>query len=797
MSDVLATLKVLIGADTGGLMDGLKEAGREVDTFGDRVKDIGHSLSSIGQSLTVGLTLPILGFGAAAVKAFSDSETAVAQLDAVLKSTTSHNGEWTSSTKLSSDELEKLGGKLNNARDSLEMMEVRWRESKTHTEAQALALQRAREEVNQLTVAFNDGNQVVKEQVNVTHLSRQAYLDLASALQKVTRYDDESILSAENLLLTFTNINKKIFPETTKLVLDMSTALGQDLKSSAIQVGKALQDPILGVTALRRVGVNFNKQQEEMIKGMVESGDLMGAQKYILKELKTEFGGAAEAAGKTFAGKLDILKNKFGDLLEVIGAKLVPVLEKGINFLSGLVDKIGNLSPEIVTLGLGFAALLAAAGPVLSIVGTLVTVVGALMSPIGLVIAGVAALAAAFVTNFGGIRDAVEPIIKGIQDAIAGLFGGTTTYTVKRGDNLTKIAKQFGTTWQELAKMNPDIKDPNLIYAGQKLDVPVKSPFEQMGDSIKKLWEDIREPLDKIGAWFTKDVMPQIGEIISTKVLPLLNDFKKFFVDLWGIVGPELAKLADWFTKDALPDILKFISKQVIPKIGDFIDLIKKIWDEISPGLLSMAKWFTQEGLPAIKNIIDDVLKNYITPFINTLRDAWEQTIKPAVEPIVQWFQEEFPKIGQRIMDALGPMGEFLKLYNDVKSGKFTLGGTTYSFDQNYVPSTPTGGATAGASNFAPSVAEPYSVQNVTSNILDRVSQRNLMSGFASGGWTGNGTGAAGIVHGSEYVVPSSGALVMRDSGGSGYRGPSTLEVVLRADQFEERVLVNVAEALA
>lgn len=51
-----------------------------------------------------------------------------------------------------------------------------------------------------------------------------------------------------------------------------------------------------------------------------------------------------------------------------------------------------------------------------------------------------------------------------------------TQYTIKKGDNLTKIAKANNTTVQELLKANPNIKNPNLIYAGEKLNIPSKAP---------------------------------------------------------------------------------------------------------------------------------------------------------------------------------------------------------------------------------------------------------------------------------------------------------------------------------
>jgi hypothetical protein len=165
-------------------------------------------------------------------------------------------------------------------------------------------------------------NAVLKSTKSAAGLSAKAISDLAQALSEKTAVDDDAIQSAENLLLTFTKIGKDTFPAATAAVLDLSAATGTSLKGASIQVGKALQDPVRGLTALRKVGVNFSTDQTDVIKKLVATGKTAEAQKLILKELATEFGGSAAAQ----ATPLDRLKVTYQNLLETIGGYLVPVL---------------------------------------------------------------------------------------------------------------------------------------------------------------------------------------------------------------------------------------------------------------------------------------------------------------------------------------------------------------------------------------------------------------------------------------------------------------------------------------
>ena len=141
----------------------------------------------------------------------------------------------------------------------------------------------------------------------------------AAALQKVTNFGDETINAMQGVLLTFTQIKGDQFDAATVAILDMSQALGKDLQASALQVGKALNDPVKGMAALAESGIQFTDAQKETVKEMVEANNTIGAQTIILAELEKQFGGSAEAARDTLGGALDSLRNAFGDLFELSG----------------------------------------------------------------------------------------------------------------------------------------------------------------------------------------------------------------------------------------------------------------------------------------------------------------------------------------------------------------------------------------------------------------------------------------------------------------------------------------------
>jgi len=184
-------------------------------------------------------------------------------------------------------------------------------------------------------------NQTLRSTSFVARLSSRELQGLAANLQRLTGIGDETIISMQGILLTFTKIKGEIFKDATEAIIDVSVAMGQDLQQSAIQVGKALNDPIIGVSALSRVGIQFTDSQKQLIKQFVKTNQVAKAQRIILDELNVQFGGtAANLDSTSFAMKR--VKAAFGDFLETGGGKLAPQIERVANVLADFLEMLNN-----------------------------------------------------------------------------------------------------------------------------------------------------------------------------------------------------------------------------------------------------------------------------------------------------------------------------------------------------------------------------------------------------------------------------------------------------------------------
>ena len=189
---------------------------------------------------------------------------------------------------------------------------------------------------------------VIKSTGGAAGFTANELVTMATSFSRNSAMSREAVLSAQNVILTFTKLGHDVMPQTTQTVLDMATALDKSLTPIAIQVGKALQDPILGVAALREVGVNFSASQTEVIKRLVETNNLAEAQALILKELATEFGGSAAKAAQTFAGRMTALENVWGELMATLGNFITqsPAVRSAVDVLIKVIEDLNRVVEE-------------------------------------------------------------------------------------------------------------------------------------------------------------------------------------------------------------------------------------------------------------------------------------------------------------------------------------------------------------------------------------------------------------------------------------------------------------------
>ncbi len=254
----------------------------------------------------------------------------------------------------------------------------------------------------------------------------EALQKMARDLQDTSLFGDEDILTnATAQLLTFTNIAGKQFKRTTLAVLDLSTRLGVDLKSSAIQLGKALNDPVANLSALSRSGIQFSKDQKEVINAFVKTNRLAEAQTLILDELEKQYGGSAAAAAAAGLGPFKQLGNAIGDLIEDFGEIITEALIPFIKKVQGVVKKMRDLSDGTKKIIVVAGVLLAALGPVLIALGGFITLLpaitagfAAMTGPIGLVVVGIAGLVYVIASNW----DAILDYLKQTREYFQGLY---------------------------------------------------------------------------------------------------------------------------------------------------------------------------------------------------------------------------------------------------------------------------------------------------------------------------------------------------------------------------------------
>jgi hypothetical protein len=367
---------------------------------------------------------------------------------------------------------------------------------------------------------------VLKSTGGAANVTAKHVDNLATSLSKMSGVDDEVIGAGENLLLTFRNVRNEvgkgndIFDQATQTTLDLSVAMGEDLHTATIQVGKALNDPIKGLTSLSRIGVTFSDSQKKLITHLVDTGHAMEAQKIILGELRKEFGGSAKAAGETMAGQMNKLKNAFDEAAGAIIQQLLPYAIKLANFAFPLVvSAIQNV--------------VGAAKHVIHSIGELASHFGILG---GKAASGGTRIRNAFQQVVGFFQGQVMPIVKRLRGVFQDAMAAIGKVVQQHGEEIHRIMGRVGEALKAVAK----VAIPILRYA------LVKVLPKAIGGAISAL-DKITSALQTLISWVTVAVQK-------------VNELKHAFDILGGLnkgllsgIDPNKGLLTQGFPGVSLP----------------------------------------------------------------------------------------------------------------------------------------------------------------------------------------------------------------------------------------------------
>jgi hypothetical protein len=199
-------------------------------------------------------------------------------------------------------------------------------------------IEKSKEAFEGLEKAVTRVDTVLKSTKFAAGFSSEDIQNQAKELSKVIIAKRDEILDAQGMLLSFHDIRGGTFTQTTKTVADFATFFKESMTDAALQIGKAINDPLKGMTRLQRMGVEFSQTQRDSIKNYVAQGNLVAAQAIILKELNTEFGGQAQAFALTDAGKIQVaskqweeLQFRIGEVISKVEVSLIPAFTKIVN----------------------------------------------------------------------------------------------------------------------------------------------------------------------------------------------------------------------------------------------------------------------------------------------------------------------------------------------------------------------------------------------------------------------------------------------------------------------------------
>lgn len=184
--------------------------------------------------------------------------------------------------------------------------------------ALAIGLEKGIEKVREAEAAHLKLQAVLQATGHASGMTIEAVESVVKEVTSTTLASKSAVEQAVTELASF-RVPEGNFSRAIKLAQDFSAVFGVDLPASAAQIGKAMQDPVNGLTALERKLGQLDPAQKQLIADFEAQGDKAQASGVVLDWLAGKVGGAGAAEGQGLAGASDRASKAWGSFLRTLG----------------------------------------------------------------------------------------------------------------------------------------------------------------------------------------------------------------------------------------------------------------------------------------------------------------------------------------------------------------------------------------------------------------------------------------------------------------------------------------------
>lgn len=489
---------------------------------------------------------------------------------------------------------------------------------------------------------------------SVEQMEEMAYS--MSAAAGASLFPDDAILGAQNILATFTKVQGIQFESATQSALDMAQALGMDASAAAMMMGKALNDPVKGMSALSRSGVSFTGEQIAMVEAMMEVGDIASAQNIILKEMEVQFGGSALKATESLEGGMILLSEGIEDAKGAIGDTLLPILTRFTNFgitmlvpmlkevlgafgewissidWDTIISSIGGLIQSFTGMasGIDWGTVFGSLNTFASIIGAVLMQAFTVIQPLLIVVKDV------FTQLFSVIT---SPAVIEILTAIGGAFMSIASIAGTVISALTPLASLIATTFMGAVQALLNGLAP--AFTTIQNHIAVMTPYIQ--SAITAIAEVFASPALKSAMEGVVGIFGVLGEIVSA-VVGILSGLVMFIVEN---LSPVIAGL--W-------PLVEITFNTIFSVINNVVILVRGILDS----LLLLLKGDFTGAWDTLKTAISTAWDG-ISTAVQTGIDGVKAKLKEWIDGAAQFGKDLIAGIASGISSSAGKIADAAK----------------------------------------------------------------------------------------------------------------------------------------